>query len=302
MPSRVTAVCAIVVTYNPDIPVVGQLLRGLQANACDFVVVDNHSDNVHALQAIVSGLSHARALLRQDANIGQAAALNLGLQHLAERPYELALLFDQDSAIDPTFCGELLKAWDEAQAHAPGPVAAIGPRLEDPLTRRRVPFRSFEHLFARREHATGPSGKLVHAGFLVTSGSLISMAALQTIGPMRADYFIDNVDLEWCFRAQSRGFRIYGTDHARLHHRIGEASTSYLVRKGFVVQHNALRFYYSSRNRIHLHRQPHAPRNWRLKDGVRFVLKTSYLMLTSSDRRAYWSSLRKAVKDAARLP
>jgi rhamnosyltransferase len=302
MSTRKTAVCAVVVTYNPDIAVVEQLLHKLQANACDFVVVDNQSTNADELQSIVSSLTHCRALLRQTANIGQAAALNLGLQKLSDWQYELALLFDQDSAIDSDFCSQMLLAWDEAHAHAPGPLAAIGPRLEDPVTHRRIPFRSFEHLFGRHEYAAAPSGLLVHTGFLITSGCLISMAALKSIGPMRADYFIDNVDLEWCFRAKSSGFHIFGTDHARLYHRIGEAGSSYLVRKGIVVQHNALRFYYSSRNRIHLHRQPHAPRNWKLKDSVRFVLKTSYLLLTSPERRSYWASLRQAMKDAATLP
>lgn len=301
-PTAASAVCAVVVTYNPDIAVVGQLLRQLQANACDFVVVDNQSANADDLQTIVSTLTHSRALLRQTANIGQAAALNLGLQQLSDWQYELALLFDQDSAIDADFCSQMRHAWDEALAHAPGPVAAIGPRLEDPVTHRRIPFRSFEHLFGRRESPAVPSGLLVHTGFLITSGCLVSMAALKTIGPMRADYFIDNVDLEWCFRAKSSGFQIFGTDHARLHHRIGEAGSSYLVRKGIVVQHSALRFYYSSRNRIHLHRQPHAPRNWKLKDSVRFFLKTSYLLLTSPERRAYWASLRQAMKDASTLP
>ena len=300
--TAVSAVCAVVVTYNPDIAVVGQLLRQLQANGCDFVVVDNQSTNADALQATVSSLTHCRALMRQTANIGQAAALNLGLQQLSDWQYELALLFDQDSAIDTDFCSQMLLAWDEAHAHATDPVAAIGPRLEDPVTHRRVAFRSFEHLFGRQETAAVPSGLLVHTGFLITSGCLMSMAALKAIGPMRADYFIDNVDLEWCFRAKSRGFQILGTDHARLYHRIGEAGSSYLVRKGIVVQHSALRFYYSSRNRIHLHRQPHAPRNWKIKDSVRFVLKTSYLLLTSPERRAYWASLRQAMKDAATLP
>lgn len=301
-PTTVSAVCAVVVTYNPDIAVVEQLLRQLQGNACDFVVVDNQSANADELQTIVSSLPHCRALLRQTTNIGQAAALNLGLQKLADWQYELALLFDQDSAIDTDFCSQMLQAWSEARNHAPGPVAAIGPRLEDPVTHRRITFRSFEHLFGRHETAAVPGGLLVHTGFLITSGSLVSMAALNTIGPMRADYFIDNVDLEWCFRAKSKGFQIFGTDHARLYHRIGEAGSSYLVRKGIVVQHSALRFYYSSRNRIHLHRQPHAPRNWKLKDSVRFFLKTSYLMLTSPERRDYWASLRKAMKDAATLP
>ncbi|MCU0761872.1 MAG: glycosyltransferase family 2 protein [Hydrogenophaga sp.] len=302
MPTSANAVCAVVVTFNPEIEELARLLRALQAQACDFVVVDNHSDNADALQKLVAGLPRAKGFLPQNTNIGQAAALNLGMAAVKAQGRSLVLLFDQDSAIPEGFCAQMLRAWDEACVDAPGPVAAIGPRLQDPATGRRVPFRRFERLFDRKEQPVTTNPKLICADFLITSGCLIALDALTTIGAMRADYFIDNVDLEWCFRARSMGYRLYGTEHAVLNHRIGEVSSNYLVRKGVVVQHSALRFYYSTRNRLHLHRQPYAPAVWRTKDALRFVLKTSYLLLTSARRRDYWASLRKALHDVHRLP
>lgn len=302
MPTPVQAVCAVIVTYNPELEVVGRLFRALNEQACDFVVVDNHSDNASALRRELEGLPHARQQLFQTDNIGQAAALNLGMEAARALSQPLVLLFDQDSTVPEGFCAGLLRAWDEARNDAPGAVAAVGPRLQDPVSGRRIPFRRFQHLLDRKEHPAQTSRQLLHADFLITSGCLIAQDALAKIGPMRADYFIDNVDLEWCFRARSLGFHLYGTDHAVLHHRIGEASANLLVRKGLVVQHSALRFYYSTRNRLHLRRQPYAPLVWRVKDAVRFLLKTGFLLLTSPNRRAYWASLRRALHDAHSLP
>lgn len=302
MSTSVQAVCAVVVTYNPELEVVGRLLRALNEQACDFVVVDNHSDNARGLWQVLEGMPHARQQLFQTANIGQAAALNLGIAAARALKRPLVLLFDQDSSVPEDFCAGLLRAWDETQSDAPGVVAAVGPRLQDPVSGRRIPFRRFDRLLDRNEHPAEASRQLLHADFLITSGCLIAQEALAKIGPMRADYFIDNVDLEWCFRARSLGFHLYGTDHAVLHHRIGEASTNLLVRKGFVVQHSALRFYYSTRNRLHLRRQPYAPLVWRVKDAIRFMLKTVFLLLTSPNRRAYWASLRRALNDAHSLP
>ena len=54
---------------------------------------------------------------------------------------------------------------------------------------------------------------------------------------MKESYFIDNVDLEWCFRAKSLGFDLVGTDGAVLYHAIGERENP-LVRAGFMAQHN----------------------------------------------------------------
>lgn len=300
--SPAPTVCAVVVTYNPDLPVLMPLLEQLERSHCDYVVVDNHSGNQDALRAAVQGHTHLVRLVANDANIGQASALNLALDEVRQHQYTLALLFDQDSSIGPDFLGKLLEAWNEAVSLSAGKVAAIGPRLEEPRSGRRMPFRTFRQLLERQEAAVPTSAtRLIDTAFLITSGSLISMDALAQIGLMRADYFIDNVDLEWCFRARHKGYHLYGTDHATLQHRIGEDSDNPLVRHGVIVQHSALRYYYSTRNRLHLHRQPYAPMVWRIKDGVRFLLKSLYLLITSSERKAFWSSLQRALRDARHL-
>lgn len=295
-------VCAVVVTYHPDLAVTMDLLRQLDDSACDFLVIDNHSSNIAELKASVDPLSSCQGLLALGENIGQAAALNRALDEVACRGYELALLFDQDSSIGAHFVENLLTAWDEAQALTPGRVAAVGPRLVEPHSGRRMPFRLFRRLLERQESPATPDGKLIHTAFLITSGSLVSLQALAHIGPMRSDYFIDNVDLEWCFRAVSKGYALYGSEHASLLHRIGEDSDNPLVKRGLIVQHSALRYYYSTRNRRHLHCQPYAPMVWRIKDNVRWALKTLYLLLTSAERRAFWASLRRALRDARHLP
>lgn len=298
----ITTACAVVISFNPELPLLTRLLEQLERNACDFIVVDNASDNGAEIQTEASRLAHAREVILLQSNIGQAAALNQGIGRARALGYSGVFLFDQDSGIDNDFCARMLQSWQSAAAHSPVPVAAVGPRLVVPETGRRIPFRTFDSPFDRREHGVQGDPELIRAGFLITSGSLLSMAALDAIGPMREDYFIDNVDLEWCFRAHARGFGLVGTDRTRLHHRIGLASDSLLVRKGLVVQHSALRFYYSSRNRLHLHRQAHAPAVWVVKDRLRFALKTLYLLLTSDQRRAYWDNLRRAFRDARQLP
>lgn len=294
--------CAVVVTFNPDLPELTRLLDQLQRNGCDFLLIDNASVNADAVREAAVCLPCNRDVILVESNIGQAAALNAGLARAEALGYTMAFLFDQDSGIDDDFCVQMLEAWRIAVAQSDRPVAAIGPRLVVPETGRQIPFRTFESPLDRRERSLPGNGGLIRADFLITSGSLLSIAALKAVGPMREDYFIDNVDLEWCFRALDRGHVLYGTERTRLHHRIGLASDSLLVRKGLVVEHGSLRFYYSSRNRLHLHRQPHAPAAWVVKDRMRFALKTLYLLATSAQRRSYWSSLVRAVRDARQLP
>lgn len=297
-----TVVCAIVVTYQPDLLVLGRLLRQLNSSKCDFWVIDNHSSNVSDLRSELKRYAHCQGGTFLASNVGQAEALNQAMASVQAAGYGLAFLFDQDSGIDPDFVARMGEAWASASALTGAPLAALGPRLQDPRTGHRLPFRTFTRLFERCEAPVQSDRALYEAAFLITSGSLIDLQHLPAIGGMRSDYFIDNVDLEWCFRARAKGFRLLGTDHAHLHHRIGEDGQAWAVRQGWVVQHSALRFYYSSRNRLHLHRQAHAPWAWRIKDGVRFVLKSLYLLASSTERTAYWSSLHRAWRDVRQMP
>jgi rhamnosyltransferase len=292
---------AIVVSFNPDLAVTLALIQGLEANACPYLVIDNGSHNQAALAEAVAGQPLCREWLALPQNIGLSQALNLGLERMAQHGWTQVLLFDQDSAIEAGFCQGMQQAWREAEALAPGRTAAIGPRLQDPRSARQVPFRRFDSLLPRPERRVAGQAHLFETGFLITSGCLIDVRALRDIGLMKSDYFIDNIDLEWCFRAVHRGYRLYGTDHARLLHRIGEDSDSLLVRKGLMVQHSPLRFYYSSRNRLDLYRRAHAPWRWKLRDLPRFALKTAAMLLLSPQRWDYMKNLLKAVRDSRTL-
>ena len=94
------AVCAIVVTYQPDTAILRQLLKQLNDSACDFWVIDNHSDNAAALRDDLSALHHCRGSTFLDHNVGQAQALNQALASVQAAGYGLAFLFDQDSGIE----------------------------------------------------------------------------------------------------------------------------------------------------------------------------------------------------------
>lgn len=180
-------------------------------------------------------------------------------------------------------------------------IAAIGPRIQNPESGRQMPFKRFDRLFNRSNVKALQSVSLYATDFLITSGSLLPLENIPDIGFMKEDYFIDNIDLEWCFRARSQGYGLYGTDKAILHHRIGEAANSFMVKKGYLVQHSPQRAYYSTRNRINLYSKSYAPMQWVIRDIFRFMLKSLWLLLFSSERIAYWRNIRRGIADAGAL-
>lgn len=291
---------AVVVTWQPELDVLLALLDQLTAQACDVFVIDNGSGNADQLEAATTQRS-AVTLRRWPDNRGLAAAMNAGLQLAHDQGYTRVFLFDQDSTLTEGFCAGMQAAWQQAQAVSVRPVAALGPRLQDPVSGRRTPFRLFR-LRRRSDQPVPDAPGLYQADFLISSGCLLSLSALDQIGPMKENYFIDNIDLEWCFRARAGGFALFGTDAATLLHAIGEPSSNPLVRAGWMVQHSPLRSYYSTRNRLHLYRQDYAPLNWKMRDSVRFALKSLWLLLCSSQRRDYWRQIRRGMQDAGKLP
>ena len=292
-------VCAVVVTWQPDVGVLLTLLDQLALQSCAIRVIDNGSANADSLDAALTERASV-TLLRWHENKGLAAAMNAGLQLAQDDGYPFVFLFDQDSTVTDGFCAGMLKAWQRAAAASTMPVAALGPRLQDPVSGRLTPFRLFR-LLRRSDRQVAGIPDLFQADFLISSGCLFSQAALASIGPMKESYFIDNIDLEWCFRARSQGFALFGTDAATLLHAIGEPSSNPLVRAGWMVQHSPLRSYYSTRNRLHLYHQDYAPLSWKLRDCVRFVLKSLWLLLSSRQRLDYWRQIRRGIRDAGKL-
>ena len=291
---------AVVVTYNPDATALLKLLGQLNRET-DFVVIDNGSPEIERLAESIVVYERCEELVRLDKNVGLACALNIGIKMAREKGCDYIFLFDQDSSLCDLFVRRMVEAYLDAQKLSQRSIAAIGPRIINPQTMRQTPFKLFNRLILRTDRQFANSATHFHADFLITSGTLLIAQHLQEIGDMKEAYFIDNVDLEWCFRAKSLGYDLVGTDAAVLYHAIGERSESPLVRAGIMAQHNPSRTYYSSRNRTHLYSMQYSPLGWKLRDRIRFIIKASWLLLSSADRKLYWHNIRSGIRDAKSL-
>ncbi|MEX2335520.1 MAG: glycosyltransferase, partial [Pseudohongiella sp.] len=182
-PCRDIDICAVVVTWQPDMDVLLALLDQLTAQACDVFVIDNGSANAETLDAAIAARARV-TLKRWHENKGLAAAMNAGLQLAQDKTYPFVFLFDQDSTLTDDFCAGMLDAWQRASVASALPVAALGPRLQNPVNARQTPFRLFRML-RRSDNQLGGIPDLFQADFLISSGCLFSRAALGSIGQMK---------------------------------------------------------------------------------------------------------------------
>jgi rhamnosyltransferase len=233
-------------------------------------LVDNSSDG--SWQPIIGELleRHSGALLGQSRNIGLAAAQNVGIDWARAHGYRYVLLLDQDSEPGAGMVATLLRVLQALSAA--GNVAAVGPRFHDLREQRDAPFVRIGFPLNRKQWCAADM-QSVACDFLISSGTLIPLAVLDRVGPMDAKLFIDNVDLEWGFRARAQGYAMHGVCAATMYHRLGDARHALPFGRRQIVVHGSLRLYYMMRNRLLLYRLPHTPRTWVAQDLPRVLAK-----------------------------
>lgn len=264
-------VCAVVVTYHPDPMMLRELLDAIVMQVGAVVVVDNTAPGSAGQCGDV--FSDIATVLPQKGNAGLAAAQNLGIDWARGHGYLYVLLLDQDSTPGEGMVQTLLNALLHLlQLRGERRVGAVGPRFHDLREDRDAPFVHIGFPFNRKLWCERDEQTLT-CDFLISSGALIPMVVLDAVGAMDAGLFIDNVDLEWSFRARAQGYALYGVCAATMHHRLGDARRALPFGLGQIVVHGPVRLYYMMRNRVRLYRMPHTPRVWTAQDVPRVLVK-----------------------------
>jgi rhamnosyltransferase len=102
---------------------------------------------------------------------------------------------------------------------------------------------------------------------------------------MRASWFIDHVDSEWCLRMRAQGWLLLGVSEAVLKHRLGDKVTRlWLLRWRQVAHHSPLRDYYMFRNSVLLAREPYVPLRWKLYFLSRLVQFAGFFLPFAPER------------------
>jgi rhamnosyltransferase len=85
--------------------------------------------------------------------------------------------------------------------------------------------------------------------FVITSGSIYCLSAFQKIGHFREDFFIDEVDNEFCVRSKKNGYKIKIITDTYLYQVFGQRRSSKGLSK-YTANYSAIRLFYQIRNRI----------------------------------------------------
>jgi len=285
---------AVVVLYHPDLVLLERLLTSLSGQVYRAVAVDNTPGSPAALSTLFERFPYPISYIPLGDNKGIAEAQNIGIRESISGGSSHVLLLDQDSALPPGMVNKLITAEREL-LRAGKKVAAVGPQYIDEKT--GTPSCAIHHICLRvRKFNLDPrSSEPVETDNLIASGSVIRTAALQSVGMMRGDLFMDFVDTEWGLRARSKGYKSYCVPAAVMTHSTGDAAITIFGQEVYV--HNDLRRYYRLRNAVYLLRLRSMGWQWRTYISARIPYYLLLYLWLSRDKLRNARLLLKALWD-----
>lgn len=265
-------ICAVIVTYFPDADFSKRVaLVALQVDR--VVIVDNNSDpaTVLVLENLAEHLGVA--LILNETNLGVGAALNQGLEWLADRGYRWALTLDQDTVLKEDMVESLCSIY--ANCPEPEKVGIIGCNNFDANSG-----------ILRFKHPKLDKGLYEEVKVLITSGSLMSLDAFEKVGSFRNDFFIDGIDHEYCLRLVANQYKVLLSLYPGMLHSLGNQRVHrFLWRRPITENYKPFRHYYIIRNQLVLAQQfIGIETKWVVKNLVNSFKKIFIVLLFEEDK------------------
>lgn len=264
-------VAVVVVLYNPSDDDLANLSRLTQWGV-RVVAVVNAIDDTRRGTMRTTGAQ----IIDNSRNLGLARALNQGITAAIDGGASHVLLLDQDSRPTSDMLDALLKAATTMEAQG-RPLACVAPVLHD-------------------LKATGGASAVNDNGPFATSGTLLTRAGWERIGPMWEPLFIDGIDHEWCFRARGKGMETLLVRSAVMEHDLGDDGMNFLGRYR-PIHRSPLRHYFIVRNTLWLARKSYIPLGWRASEVVKLAYRILTYLVVSSDRSKTAKNIVAALAD-----
>ncbi len=223
-------------------------------------------------------------------NHGIAQAQNVALRNiLAQSDVHYVVFLDQDSRFESDYPLQIAAAFAQAISQLPN-IAALGPTVITNDT-----GQEYKSAFHKDEYLTAD---FILRRDIISSGCCISTDVLHDVGLMDEVLFIDFVDTEWGFRAQSKGYVVGITPRVKMKHKVGLGEIH--IGKHIVSIAAPYRYYYQYRNFIILLKRAYVPIQFKISFGIKLLCRYFYLPFLISKGWESWKNMSRGILDGAK--
>ena len=272
------SVAIVVVLYKAEMSVYHERL--LEDEMVTLVVVDNTPDRDLALK------KDRLIYVPLQRNMGIATAQNEGIRQAESLGCDYIIFFDQDSKIPERYSEGIIEEYKRIEQLIPnlfllGPTIINGRTEEEYKSTIHKDIWMTEDFIRRRE--------------IISSGSCVSLRKIEEVGLNDDSLFIDYVDHEWCWRAESKGFVNGITLKIKLAHFVGQQE--YRIFNQLVIISAPIRYYYQTRNYLWLLRRSYVPRQWKINHGIKLMIYPISFPFKVRCWRAIYVQMFRGLKD-----
>lgn len=187
-------------------------------------------------------------------NLGIAKAQNIGIEKAKELGYKYVCFFDQDSNIPSDLVISLFNEYSLLKISGIK-IGGLGPAQREIKTGKL--YKGFKTEYDNPKEV----------GSLISSGTLTEVSVIDDVGFFRDELFIDLVDHEWCWRAKSKGYKLFISSKCVLQHQVGRKTINLLGYQ--ILISSPFRYFYQYRNTLWLIKCNYAPNIWKYKVLIR---------------------------------
>lgn len=280
----VKKIAAVIITYNPDREF-KERIELIKNQVSQAIIIDNYSSPL--VRQMLRVLKSSKIEVIENAsNKGLAVALNQGVLRAKELGYSWVLFLDQDTIVDNDMLKSLVSIYSQCLFYEK--IGLIGSNARSKYgSRLYVNCQNIKKNF-------------IKVRTVITSGSLLSLAAYEKAGPFRDDFFIEGIDLEYCLRLRKYGYEVLLSCRPLMTHAAGKMEEhNFLGRVILVANHEPWRYYLVARNLleifiIYFWREP----IWVLKTSFNFLKTVIKIILYEDAKMLKLKYLSKGIWDA----
>lgn len=226
--SNSPTIAALIVTFNPSISDLQQVLSAIAPQVSRIILVDNNSRNVDQIIELVNSVRFCEIVQNQE-NLGIATALNQGFRKAVLNAVDWIITLDDDSLVPLNLVKMLYREYQRMEPS--DTIGIVCPLLQDRKTGKLTDSKKSDNE-------------------CITSGSLTNVRAWKAIGGFDEWLFIDGVDFDFSRRLIAANYHILECESVYIKHEIGDTIPIRIlgITVGQIMSHSVERKYYQERN------------------------------------------------------